>query len=253
MNDTTSADLFRARVGNQFDTPGEAVDALLEGGARMPDPTDTLGASYAVAATAKQLAEALQNPHALYSLQQAAEFLADAAAVLHAFTTALPRAVEAAQAAQGRGDVPDDAQAELDSCAESMADVREDIQWLARRVESTSRSIAGVDYAGYTDQGRAHQFAGVVSGLERAGASIDVTQVPEGDGNGVVEFTLRGLQYALVDDRSSFTGWELFAIENDEFQRVDMPEAHTSAVHSAAIVKGAIEAIRRGESTDSAA
>lgn len=239
---------FEDRVNGEFSTPGKVADALIDAEDRLPDPTVTLGASFALKATAEALARALRDQpgarYALYSPAMAAEFLRDASGALEALSTALMNAIEAVQLTRCGGDIPDGARGAPDE-AENILDIAaHSARHAAQRTVVAARVLDQVEYAGYADRGRGAQLAAVAAELAQHMAKVDI--VHEAGPNGImasVEFTYRDGRYVLVDDVENLAGWELAELDGDSLTWIQMPKAHTSAVHPCAIVTAAFAAI----------
>lgn len=235
---------FEERVNGEFSAPGEAANALLEAEDRLPDPTVTLGASFALKATAEALAVALKDRRALHSPAMAAEVLRDSWGALEALASAMQEAVEAMQLARCGGDVPDDAREALDEAEEFAHQAATNARHAGQKAVRAARRLDSVEYVGYTDCGRAAQFAAVVAALEQPGVELGAVHEAGPRNMASIEFTYRGGTWVLVDDASMF-GWELMRFDGETSTEVKMRAAHTSTVHPAAIADEALAATGR--------
>lgn len=232
-----------------YDSPSEAAEALLDGNPdNMTDPATIVGGALALQTIAQGISERLDDPYALCSPRQAADFLTFVSGTLDALGEAIPKACAAVEAARTRGDLPADSQSDiadvkaiLDEVGMWTSDSMGTLEPVAQRLANLER-----DYTGYVNEGEVayvHKLAAELAG--RPGIEVGTVYEPETDEYdqetlASVDFALAGVTYRLVHS----TGWEVYSRdENDCHRTFEMRGAFASSVHPAAVVDEALAAM----------
>lgn len=235
----------------RFDGPDEAAEVLLgKTSDGLADPATIVVGAHALQIMAQALADALDEPYALYSPQQAAKLLDFVGSALSALGEALPKVYAAMDAAVERGDLDGDA-SRLIAFERRVVDVVQDsVDSAAGIITKAAPNLAGLarGYAGYVDEGEGAQVHKLAWELEaRAGVKVDSVREPQQHADdsrtlASIEFTVGSVGYVLVFD----LGWELLAEgDGDEWCNLRIRGASGSSVHPAAIVDEALSVIER--------
>jgi hypothetical protein len=256
-------DDFTDRFGHDYRRPSEAAEALLDDRDNLPDPRLILASTYALREMATRLADALDEPYALYSPQQAADFLAYASAALDELARAAVKIPNVLEDMRTRGDIAPGHDAHIAQAQATLGDLtcyhRADSQTpgLTQALETAARHLdaAAKGYTGFDDPGDSEYVYALAAELAgRPGVEVAAVHEPgpHEDADRVlasVDFTAGTRECCLVFD----LGWEVeIRVGGDGRRNLGIRGAFGSSVHPAAIVDEALAAIEGESAADGA-